>query len=88
MEHDERDRGTGAAGAAGHASPREDAGGAGTPAPPAEDVRAAFTPTGDHAVDAALGVLDDLPTRPVREHVAVFEAVHGALSDRLAESRE
>lgn len=41
--------------------------------------------TGDQAVDAALSVLGDLASRPVRDHVAVLEAVHGALSDRLAE---
>lgn len=44
--------------------------------------------TGDQAVDAALGTLVDLDRRPVREHVAAFESVHGALSDRLAETRE
>lgn len=44
--------------------------------------------TGDQAVDAALSALEGLTQRPVREHVAVFEAVHGALSDRLAETRE
>jgi len=41
--------------------------------------------TGDDAVDEALRELDGLAERPVREHVAVLEAVHGALSDRLAE---
>lgn len=41
--------------------------------------------TGDQAVDAALDTLAGLEDRPVRDHVAVFEAVHGALSDRLAE---
>ena len=45
-------------------------------------------PTGDQAVDAALTLLDGLATRPVREHVAVFDAVQGALADRLAETRE
>lgn len=44
-------------------------------------------PTGDAAVDEAMTVLDGLDERPVREHVAVFEAVHGALSDRLADGR-
>ena len=43
--------------------------------------------TGDHAVDAALTALEGLDERPVREHVKVFEAVHGALADRLAETR-
>ena len=41
--------------------------------------------TGDQAVDAALSTLDRLPDLPVREHVAVFDAVHSALADRLAE---
>ena len=42
--------------------------------------------TGDPAVDAALSRLDDLDDRPAREHVAVFDAVHGVLADRLAET--
>lgn len=50
--------------------------GAGDDAPPV---------TGDQAVDAALGTLEGLHELPVREHVGVFEAVHGALSDRLTE---
>jgi len=44
--------------------------------------------TGDHAVDEALTALDRLPGSAVREHVAVFEAVHGALADRLNEHLE
>lgn len=48
----------------------------------------ARTRTGDDAVDAALTRLGDLADRPVREHVAVFEHVHGELADRLAESRD
>lgn len=43
--------------------------------------------TGDDAVDEALTALDGLDARPVVEHVAVFDAVHGALADRLAETR-
>ncbi|MDT0166158.1 hypothetical protein Q9R32_11410 [Actinotalea sp. AC32] len=43
--------------------------------------------SGDDAVDEAMTVLDGLEDRPVREHVAVFDAVHGALSDRLADGR-
>ena len=43
--------------------------------------------TGDPAVDAALTTLEGLDDRPVREHVKMFEAVHGALADRLAETR-
>ena len=44
------------------------------------------TPTGDPSVDAALTALEGLEDRPVREHVAVFDAVQGALADRLAET--
>ena len=44
--------------------------------------------TGDEAVDAALAALHGLDARPVREHVGVFDAVHGALADRLAEPEE
>ncbi|HWS57252.1 MAG TPA: hypothetical protein VN257_01845 [Actinotalea sp.] len=43
--------------------------------------------TGDPAVDEALATLEDLgPTG--RDHVAVFDALHGALADRLVESHE
>ncbi|WNB86792.1 hypothetical protein [Cellulomonas sp. ATA003] len=42
-------------------------------------------PTGDTAVDAALTRLTELDGAPVPEHVAVFEAVHAALQDRLAD---
>lgn len=41
--------------------------------------------TGDHAVDAALADLRGLDARPVREHVAAFDAVQEALAARLAE---
>lgn len=41
--------------------------------------------TGDQAVDAALTTLARLDGLTVRDHVAVYESVHGALSDRLAE---
>ena len=44
--------------------------------------------TGDAAVDAALTPLGSLGDQPVREHVAVFDAVHTALQDRLADSEE
>ncbi|NTW39656.1 MAG: hypothetical protein HGA44_07160 [Cellulomonadaceae bacterium] len=43
--------------------------------------------TGDQAVDQALSTLDALTGAPVREHVAVFDALHGALADRLAETQ-
>jgi hypothetical protein len=44
--------------------------------------------TADPAVDEALRSLDRLATSPVREHVAIFESVHGALADRLNENLE
>lgn len=43
--------------------------------------------TGDDPVDQAMTVLAGLAERPVREHVAAFDAVHGALADRLAETQ-
>lgn len=44
--------------------------------------------TGDDGVDAALTRLQDLDTLPVREHIGVFEAVHGALQERLADTEQ
>ena len=41
--------------------------------------------TGDAAVDEALSRLPGLDGLPVREHVAVLDAVHAALQDRLAD---
>lgn len=41
--------------------------------------------TGDPAVDAALAELETLADRPLAEHVAVFDTVHAALANRLAE---
>lgn len=43
--------------------------------------------TGDAAVDAAIRTLQGLDGRPLREHVAVLDGVHRALSDRLAEGQ-
>jgi len=43
--------------------------------------------TGDGAVDEALRSLDGLTDRPLPAHVAAFDAVHGALQDRLAEAQ-
>ncbi|MBT0995325.1 hypothetical protein KIN34_13625 [Cellulomonas sp. DKR-3] len=43
--------------------------------------------TGDAAVDEALRSLADLDAAPLVEHVAAFDAVHGALQDRLAEAQ-
>jgi hypothetical protein len=53
-----------------------------------DDTAPSAPTTGDQAVDEALSALDRLDGRPVREHVAVFDAVHGALADRLAETRD
>jgi len=36
------------------------------------------------AIDDALGATDDLESVPVPEHIAKFEAVHGALCDALS----
>lgn len=57
-------------------------------APAGDDVArgASEPPTGDAAVDEALTVLAGLEERPLRAHVAVFESVHGALQDRLADA--
>lgn len=42
--------------------------------------------SGDHAVDEALTLLATLDVLPLREHVAVFDGVHTALQDRLADT--
>ena len=42
--------------------------------------------TSDDAVDEALSALVGLEDQPLRNHVAVFDAVHGALQDRLADT--
>ena len=42
--------------------------------------------TSDDAVDQALSALAGLEELPLRDHVAVFDAVHGALQDRLADA--
>ena len=39
--------------------------------------------TGDPQVDAALDTLADLAERPLSEHPAVFEQIHGALAGAL-----
>jgi hypothetical protein len=39
--------------------------------------------TGDPQVDEALRKLDDLAGRPLNEHPAVFEQIHGALTGAL-----
>ena len=45
-------------------------------------------PTGDERVDDAVAGLSRLPGRPVDEHVAVLEEVHGRLRDILGELNE
>jgi len=42
--------------------------------------------TGDDAVDEALTRLATLDGAPLAQHVAVFDAVHAALQDRLADT--
>lgn len=42
--------------------------------------------TGDDAVDEALTRLVTLDVAPLAQHVAVFDAVHAALQDRLADT--
>jgi hypothetical protein len=54
------------------------------------DVRSepvAGAPT-DDAFEAALARLDELAATPIRDHVAVFEAIHESLQDRLADRGE
>lgn len=53
----------------------------------AVDLGAPDGPTGDQVVDEALELLFGLEDQPLREHVGAFEAVHGALQDRLAEGQ-
>jgi hypothetical protein len=45
----------------------------------------AWSATGEPRVDAALARLDELEGLPVTEHRAVFEDVHGRLSEVLGE---
>ncbi|WHP17604.1 hypothetical protein [Cellulomonas sp. ES6] len=43
-------------------------------------------PTGDQVVDEALSRLTDVTGLGLREQLAVFDAVHAALRDRLADA--
>ena len=52
----------------------------------ASDGSDAYGTTADAAVDEALSRLAGLEEQPLRAHVAVFDAVHGALQDRLADA--
>jgi hypothetical protein len=45
-------------------------------------------PTGDAVVDAVLRTLDELPTVPVSEHVAIYEAAHDRLRDALTDGAD
>lgn len=54
---------------------------------PAAETGDAMVETGDATVDEALRTLEGLAERDLREHVAVFDAVHRALSDRLADGQ-
>jgi hypothetical protein len=68
--------------------------GAPTPAavPTPGDVRTGVTPSGgepeDDAVAAALSRLDELADAPLTQHVALFDAVHEALQERLADAED
>lgn len=50
------------------------------------DAYPAVEPTGHADIDAALAQLQELPERPVDEHVAVYDTVHGVLRTVLAEA--
>lgn len=43
-------------------------------------------PTGDQTVDQALSRLTEVTDLGLREQLAVFDAVHAALQDRLADA--
>jgi len=53
------------------------------PAVPAGEPPEGSPPTGDARVDDALAALADLDSRPLPEHPAVFEHIHGALTGAL-----
>jgi hypothetical protein len=53
---------------------------------PAATPREDRSATGDDAVDEALTRLATLDVAPLAQHVAVFDAVHAALQDRLADT--
>ncbi|MFJ4109126.1 hypothetical protein [Oerskovia enterophila] len=63
-----------------------------TPVPTPGDVWTGATPSGDEtthdAVTAALGRLDELTDAPLEHHVTVFDAIHEALQDRLADAED
>jgi len=56
--------------------------------PPGEHSPPGEIETGDERVDDAVAGLSRLPGRPVDEHVAVLEEVHGRLRDILGELNE
>ena len=55
------------------------------PAEPGHSVLPPAPDTGDAQVGAAIASLAGVAELPASEQVAVFEAVHGALTDRLAD---
>ncbi|MDF2847028.1 MAG: hypothetical protein K0R97_1010 [Oerskovia sp.] len=63
-----------------------------TPVPTPGDVRTGATPSSsepaDDAVAQALGRLDELADAPLTHHVAVFDAIHEALQERLADAED
>ena len=69
-----------------HEVPPGDPGGAGSP-PVIGGIPGGRPPgvAGDERVDDAVAGLSRLPGRPVDEHVAVLEEVHGRLRDILGE---
>ena len=71
-----------------HYAERTVAAAAGTGGGPAQDALAGPPASGDARVDAALAGLNRLSGRPVEEHVAVLEEVHGQLRDILDELAE
>lgn len=54
--------------------------------PVAEQGEASVDPTGDRAVDEVLTRLTDVTELGLHEQLAVFDAVHTALQDRLADA--
>ncbi len=63
-----------------------------TPVPTPGDVRTGVTPsddeTADDSVAQALTRLDELADAPLTHHVAVFDAIHEALQERLADAED
>lgn len=58
------------------------------PGRPSPDLQQQAELTGHPVVDAVLGSLESLDTRPVEEHVAVYEAAHEQLRAALADAAD